>query len=523
MSPSPSRLQDHNAALPHGFLQTADQVTVAVDGQDLRVVRYRQFDVPLYFVHASLEEGEHDVAVKIKRHHTRVSVHPKRLGLAVDPVGRKQPVRFTIQGNPHLVVECDGLGYLFLAFDPAQEIPQGESVLNASSCGLDPNFPGIQTGFLQAAIDRVSASEKLDTLMVPAGLYRIGDVHLKSNCRIHLAGGAVLKASDSAKAFRELGTNGSDGTRHCPISGRDAENVAVTGHGHIDGNRAVLDLDRYFNGMVKLDRCRNVTFDGIVLSDSCGWNTHFYACTDVLARRVKVLNNRPLVNCINTDGINPNACRRVRIEHCFMHTGDDDAAVKSCTWRRDMHPVREEMLQEVKDITVSDLLAVNNSSTAKVGTETEAAVMENITFQRVDAVRTSRLCAIDAFDNSRIRNVRFEDCHVHHLDDAMMDRRLIDLNAPSKEDAFRKIIGKSCIENVTFRSISSDEPARVVLTGRSNACMVRDIRLENVIIAGKAVTAEQVETNAHVSGLELQHGDENWLQGTGARGCARGH
>jgi hypothetical protein len=33
-------LADHNASLPAGYLATADQVSVQVDGRPLRVVRY---------------------------------------------------------------------------------------------------------------------------------------------------------------------------------------------------------------------------------------------------------------------------------------------------------------------------------------------------------------------------------------------------------------------------------------------------------------------------------------------------
>jgi hypothetical protein len=502
MTHSPSSITDHNAALPEGFLHTADQAVVRVDGQELRVVRYRQFDVPLYFVHASLPEGAHEVEVVIKRHYTRAAVHPKRLGIVPD-TKKRRTLSFSIRDNPHLVVECDGLGYLFLSFDPVIETPSGTGVLTAADAGVEPG-PAVQTEQLQAAIDRVSENDDLDTLLIPAGLFRTGDIQLKSNCRIHLASGAVLKASDAVEDFRKLDTQGSDGTRQCLINAQDAENVSITGHGHIDGNRAVLDLQKYFNGMVKLDRCRGVTFDGIVLSDSCGWNTHFYACNDVLAHRVKILNNRPLVNCINTDGINPNACRNVRIEQCLMHTGDDAVAVKSCTWRRDMHLGHQQMLQDVSDITVSDLLAVNNSTTAKIGTETDAAVMENISFIRIDAVRTGRLCGIDAFDNSLVRNVHFEDCHVHHLDDTMMDRRLIDLNAPAPEDAFRKIIGKSRIDGVTLSNISSEEPARVVLTGRSAEATVANVTLENISVAGEDLTVEDVETNAFVENLDVR-------------------
>jgi len=497
------RITDHNAALPAGYLHTADQVEVRVSGRSLRVVRYRQFDVPLYFVHASLVEGEHAVEVNIRRHYTRARVHPARHGIKVD-TSKRRKLRFTIRDNPHLVVECDGLGYLFLSFDPLLENPQGGHVLNGAEYGLAPDPVNVQTQQIQAAIDHVSASDNLDTLLIPAGLYRTGDLHLKSRCRIHLASGAVLKASDRAADFYEYATDGSDGRRACLINGRCAEKISITGHGHIDGNRAVLDLERYYNGMVKLDGCSRVTFDSIVLSDSCGWNTHFYACNDVHVNRVKVLNNRPLVNCINTDGINPNACRHVRIEHCLMHTGDDAVAIKSCSWRRDMHPGHEELMQDTSDITVTDLLAVNNSTTAKIGTETDSDLMENITFRRIDAVRTNRLCGIDAFDNAHVRNVRFEDCHVHHFDDAMKDRRLIDLYSPTKEDAFRKIIGKSKIDGVTLRNISSEEPCRIVLTGRSAECEVENVVMENIRANGRPISNADVESNEFVKSVSFR-------------------
>jgi hypothetical protein len=479
---------DHNAALPPSYLPTADQVTVLVNGTPLRVVRYSHFDVPIYFVHASLPNGQdHEVAVTVKRYQNNYRLHPQRLGIVLSPRQLKQPVRFTVRGQPHLVFESDGLGYLLLAFDPLHPVPTGPGVVHASALGVHPDASQVQTKALQAAFDNPAVR----TLVLPVGIYRSGDLRLRSGLQLYLASGAVLKASDNPADLGDPSLEGWHRQRATFIHARGAADITITGHGHIDGNRAGLDLARYYKGLVQFADCRNVLMDGPVFSDPCNWNTHLRACEDVVVRRLKVLNNRPILVCINTDGVNPDCSRRVTIEHCLMHTGDDAVAVKSCDHGDDL-------LRDVADITVTDLLAINNSSTAKIGTETCAAVMERICFRRIDAVRTARLCVIDAFDHAHIRDVLFEDCHVAHVDtnrkDGVATDRLIDVQAPAT--SWRKIAGKSRISNVRLHNISSSEPTCCVVVGRDADHRVTGIELVNVTMAGQPLSPGDVTTNA---------------------------
>lgn len=494
-------IKDHNAILPPGYLPTANQVAVTVDGVPLRVVRYQHFDVPICFVHASLPEAvEHEVAVSVRRYQSWCRVYPDRLGVGrLSPEKKaKKPVAFRIRGNPYAVFESDGLGYLVLAFDPLQPEPAGDAVLNAAELGIRPDPDRVQTAALQAALDRVSADPQRDTLLLPAGLYRSGDLRLSANCRLHLASGAVLKASDHARDIGDPALPGWDRKRACFISATGAENIAITGHGHLDGNRAVLDLDRYYRQMIALTGCRNVRLEGPVFSDPCNWNTHLRDCEDVLARRLKILNNRPLMVCINTDGINPDSCRRVAIEQCVMHTGDDAVAVKSSD-RGDGPP------PDVADITVTDLLAINNSTTAKIGTETCAAVMERIRFERIDAVRTARLCVIDAFDRAHVREVVFNDCRVHQLDtlraDSVATGYVIELQAPAQ--AWRPIAAQGKISGVTLTDIVSDTPGRCAVRGQSDERGVVDVSLERVQFGGMPLTPTDIECGPHALNLRV--------------------
>ena len=485
---------DHNQHLPNGFLPTADQVVVSMDGHPLRVVRYSQFDTPIYFVHASPGEGLHRVSVVIKRKNHTARLHPRRLGIALEK--EKRSLVFTFEGHPHFVLESEALGCLLFAFDPPQPDPSGPGVLDSAALGIVPGTGETQTAALQAAMDRISSDDALHTLRIAPGLYRTGDLHLRSDCRLHLSSGAVLQASDHADAFGGPGL--ADPDRPGLINAKDAKDFSVTGHGHIDGNRPVLDLDGYYGGMVRLTSCRNILLDGPVFSDSCGWNTTLRHCTDVVCHRLKILNNRPTLDCINTDGINPVSSSRVQIAHCLMHTGDDAVAVKSL-------PTGDLPAADVADITVTDLLAINNSSTAKIGTETMASVMERIRFERIDAVRTWRLIVIEAFDHAHVREVTFTDCHAHLLDGTWYPAHLIQLSAPAPRDAFRPIAGLGRIDGVTLTRISSDSAGRCAITGQSAERGVQNITLEDIRVAGEKIPADQLELGTFVSNVRYSH------------------
>ena len=90
---------DYNALLPDGYLPTAEQLNIRVDGFPLRVVRYSHCDVPFYLVHATLrKEEEHEVELSVKRHHGIINVLPRRHEIDVRPQQGKQPGRCLMNG-----------------------------------------------------------------------------------------------------------------------------------------------------------------------------------------------------------------------------------------------------------------------------------------------------------------------------------------------------------------------------------------------------------------------------------------
>jgi polygalacturonase len=70
--------------------------------------------------------------------------------------------------------------------------------------------------------------------------------------------------------------------------------------------------------------CKNVYIQGITVKDGPSWNIHPVFCDNLIIREVKVIAHGP-----NNDGIDPDGCKNVLIEDCFIDVGDDNICLKS--------------------------------------------------------------------------------------------------------------------------------------------------------------------------------------------------
>ena len=203
-------------------------------------------------------------------------------------------------------------------------------------------------------------------VVVSAGEFLTGPIHLKSNVELHLARGAALKFSPDSKAYLPAVLTRFEGMEcynYSPLIYAFAqENVAVTGEGLLDGQASdenwwrwkgkkpgvqnqkaarerlvkmveenVPVAQRQFGegdylrpSFVEMYRCRNVLIQGVRIRRSPMWELHPTLSTNVIVRGVDILSHGP-----NNDGCNPECCRDVLIEDCVFDTGDDCIAIKS--------------------------------------------------------------------------------------------------------------------------------------------------------------------------------------------------
>jgi polygalacturonase len=202
-------------------------------------------------------------------------------------------------------------------------------------------------------------------VVVPAGEWITGAVHLKSNVNLYLAKGSTLRFSTDPAAYLpvvQTRWEGIECMNYSPfIYAWEQENIAVTGEGTLDGAadwdnwwgwtkkgadkkslatpdtaklnelsvKGVPVAQRVFGAGSHLRpsffqpyRCRNVLIEGVTIIRSPMWEVTPVLCTNVIVRGVKINSHGP-----NNDGCDPDSCRDVLIEGCVFDTGDDCIAI----------------------------------------------------------------------------------------------------------------------------------------------------------------------------------------------------
>ena len=198
-------------------------------------------------------------------------------------------------------------------------------------------------------------------VVVPAGTFLTGPIHLKSNVNLHLAEDAVISFLTHSYKYMPMVFTRFEGTE-CwnyspPVYAFEQENIAITGSGTLDGSADYTnwwfwkgaeqkpDVDalvaqaeanvpveerRYGLGhhlrpnMIQPYRCKNILIEGVTIKNSPMWHIHPVLSENITVRKVTVIGHGP-----NNDGCNPESCKDVLIEDCYFDTGDDCIAIKS--------------------------------------------------------------------------------------------------------------------------------------------------------------------------------------------------
>ncbi len=200
---------------------------------------------------------------------------------------------------------------------------RGAGIYNVRHYGATGDGKTLDTKAIQAAID-ACANDQGGTVLVPAGVFLVGSIQLKSNVTFHLAPQARLLGStdirDYTKGLERMEYGGT-----AIVYANDAENVSLEGNGTIDGQglafRGRPDAERPF--LVLFNGCRNLRFKDCFLTNGAFWCTHLNGCDSVFIDGVRM---RSRVNP-NNDGLHFDDCRHVSVSNCQIECGDDACAL----------------------------------------------------------------------------------------------------------------------------------------------------------------------------------------------------
>ncbi len=220
--------------------------------------------------------------------------------------------------------------------------------LNVKDFGAKGDGVHDDTHFIQAAI---MACPKDSRVLIPAGVYKITNLFLKSDLKLEIQKGALLKASTERSEFAilpgfiesydekdEYNLGSWEGnpldTFASIITGINVDNVVIYGEGTVDGSAS--DYNWWHNirqkvgawrpRMFFINHCNNVILQGITIQNSPCWTIHPYFSNNLGFYGLTVKN--PKISP-NTDGLDPESCKNVDIIGVHFSLGDDCIAIKS--------------------------------------------------------------------------------------------------------------------------------------------------------------------------------------------------
>ena len=224
-------------------------------------------------------------------------------------------------------------------------------------------------------------------LLVPSGVWFTGPIVFQSNINLHLEDQAIILFSPDKDLYPIVETSfeGLD-TRRCQshISGRNLENIAITGRGAIDGNGHYwrplkkekvsenfwkkttsaggafkrddywMPSEQYLHGdtisdmnvpvhlktdeewasvrdflrpvMVSFIECKDIFLNGVIFQNSPAWNIHPLMCENVIIDGIQVRNPS---YAQNGDGLDLESCKNAIVVNSTFDVGDDGICIKS--------------------------------------------------------------------------------------------------------------------------------------------------------------------------------------------------
>jgi polygalacturonase len=336
--------------------------------------------------------------------------------------------------NAILLSLCLGIASTFtLRADDAK------SVFNVRDYGATGDGKTLDNLAIDKAIN-AAADAGGGTVLVPAGTYLSGSIHLKSN--IHLvidAGATILGAPQDMNAYdatEPYNLGGYQDGGHCYfhnslIWGENLTNVSITGQGMISGGGLVRGdgiLDkmcgnttwnkpdaakkdyppvRLGNKAIALKLCKNILIRDITIYHGGHFAILVTGCTDMTVDNVTMDTDR--------DGIDIDCCRNTMVSNCRINSPNDDGLCPKSTYALgEWRPTENLTIVncQVSGFEVGTLLdgtmipKANGNGRIKFGTESSGGfrncTVENCTF------RSCRGLALEEVDGGIMENITID-------------------------------------------------------------------------------------------------------------------
>jgi polygalacturonase len=379
------------------------------------------------------------------------------------------------------------------------------------------------TNAFATAIDSCSKSGG-GRVVVPAGTYLAGAIHLQSDVNLYVALGATIKFSiDPLKYLPVVYTRfeSVECMNYLPlIYAFEQTNIAITVEGTLDGqatssnwwawkslssadttllNSMVADSipveQRIFGSSHYLRpnffqpyRCTNILVQGVSFKDSPMWGINPVLCRNVSVLNVTVTANsgdsRP-----NTDGCDPECCTNVLIRGCSFSTGDDCIAIKSgrnADGRRINIPC--------SNVIIQNCIMKDGHGGVTIGSETSGGI--NNVFAENDTMNSANLQYALRFKTNTLRGGMIENIYERNISVLTLSKYIIyiDCNYGGETGSFIPVV-----RNLYFDSlVCTQAPNALYMVGLAAS------PLNNVVLSNCTFMNIKSSSNTISNIIDLQ-------------------
>lgn len=360
------------------------------------------------------------------------------------------------------------------------------------------------------------------TIVVPAGEWATGPLHLSDNTHLHFEDGAILIFSSNPDDYLPVvftRWEGMECYNYSPlIYANNCKKIAVTGNGKLLGSgsdwwhwkqlqqEAANELcyaeynkipvkERVYGtkeaalrpSFLQFINCSEILIDGITLVDGPQWTLHPVYCENMIIRNVTVRTAGH-----NTDGLNPDSCKNVLIENCDFSTGDDCIAINS-----GMNEDGWRVNRPCENILIRNCVMSGGHGAVVIGSAMSGGV-RNIYAHNCyikDTMQGIRLKSMRG-RGGFVENVTFENFEINNVSNESIQINMF--------YEFSTVVPKSnaasSFKNITIRNING--------VGADTAIMLKGLpekKLENITLEDISLKADKYLVCTDVDGLSIKN------------------
>jgi polygalacturonase len=481
--------------------------TFTVDVAGTGVPVSKTFNVYEY-AHYSFS-GKTRITVTVPQTITSYTISPLAYNIEGRVNGNK--LAFELEESRYLIIKINNYPELIIAADDLEtDVPaaSGAGIFNVvTTYHADPSGTSLSTTAIQNAIDAANAAGN-GIVYIPEGVYLTSNLVLRSNIKIYMESGAVLRATGKGEDYRKCYQKNSvpmDGTWMI-YTARNADNIKIYGRGTIDGNGYQMRYNATNKMLMTILmplQCSNFTVDGIIFRDSGLWGVTLTRSNDLTFVNTKHFNEND--NEKENDAIDVQECQNVLFQHSIAISEDDTYSTKTWESSTDIAANWWGNPENLSNVVFDDCVAWSRCATFKVGfgvcqDQDDITVKNSICYKSMRAIAVNhKYCPKPA------RNIRFENIDI----EGFWPR--VGSNNICRWLEFDMAIEGGTVDGIYVKNIRVRDVGKVpsAIKGYSATTPLKNITLENIYMYNNTEPATTLaemnikDTNSYVINLRI--------------------